>query len=74
LERLEDLQLVFEAILDDGWQSAAGPRRAPRARMPTASVGPFGRPETTWGAEHGLTRLNDDEFVVAGDEHSAGAP
>jgi hypothetical protein len=67
LEGLEDLQLVFEAILDDGWQSAAKPRRGPRARMPAASVGPFGAADSAWGAEHGLAHGADGEFVVAGE-------
>jgi len=63
VQRLDDLQLVFEAILDDRWAGQGKPREAPHARIPAACVGPLGRDEATWAAPNGLRREGSD-FVV----------
>lgn len=66
VERLPDLQLVFESILDDRWAGRGPARAGPRARIPAACVGPLGAEEATWAAANGLRRDGAD-FVVARD-------
>jgi len=66
VQKLDDLQLVFESILDDRWAGQGRPREAPHARIPAACVGPLGKDETAWAAPNGLRREGSD-FVVAND-------
>ncbi len=68
--QLADLQLVFEAILDDRWEAEGPPRAGPRARIPASCVGPFGEPGQDWASLRGLARTpgpGGPEFVVATD-------
>lgn len=61
VEQLDDLQGVFEAILDDGWGNGRGGAGS-GPRVPAASLGPAAQ---DWAAQRGLRRVGGNYVVDA---------